>query len=246
MICLPVSSLHGTKLGDEGLEMLLPTLHAHPKLQSLDLGDCRLGDEGVRQLCTLLPPSEDKAHLTELTLSANGKVTPHGWAHLAIAMAAASCLRCLYLDYNTVGDFGATAFAVALTSCKSLERVDLEGSGITEFGATLLFDVVANYPTKLQELVLSENDISKDLLGQINDCLVKVVVENGGQDAEPDTSAEVGQACPWGISNGDGVLVHQVTKGLEAWFHVDQHVHIIELQCFFDIPEAPTQWAGTQ
>lgn len=174
--------------------MLLPALQAHPKLQSLDLGDCRLSDEGVRQLCTLLPPGGNNLDLAELTLSANGKVTPHGWAHLAIAMAAGSSLRCLYLDYNTVGDFGASAFAVALASCQSLERIDFEGSGITEYGATLFFDVVANYPMKLQELVLSENDISKDLLGQINDCLVKPSPESTGQDAGThDISADGGE-----------------------------------------------------
>ena len=162
--------------------MLMPALQKHPKLQSLDFGDCKLGDEGIRQLCTLLPPVENKATLAEVTLSANQKVTPHGWAHLAISIAANSGLRCLYLDYNNIGDFGAGAFAVALAASSALERIDFEGSGISESGAQLFFDVVANYPTKLQELVLSENDVSVALLGQINDCLVVPPAEDEEQD----------------------------------------------------------------
>lgn len=163
--------LHGTSLGDEGLECLMPALQTHPKLQSLDVGDCQLGDDGIRQICTLLPSSEEKKGLMELTLSANQNVSPQGWTQLAIAIAANSQLQSLYLDYNNIGDYGAGVLSVAMAANSTLERVDLEGCGVGEKGGELFFAVIANYPTKMQELVLFENNISAELIGQINDCL---------------------------------------------------------------------------
>jgi len=163
--------LHGTTLGDEGLECLMPAFQAHPKLQSLDLGDCQLGDDGIKQICTLLPLSEGREGLVELTLSANQNISPQGWTHLAIAIAANSQLRCLYLDYNNIGDYGAGVLSVAMAASLTLERVDLEGCGISERGGEMFFTVIANYPNKMVELVLFENNISAELIGQINDCL---------------------------------------------------------------------------
>ena len=172
--------MHGTVLGDEGADQLVPALEVHPKLQALDFGDCQLADDGIRRVCTLLPPGNNQAELTELTLSANQKVTPAGWTQLAIAIAASSQLRSLYLDYNNITDFGAGVFAVAMAANSTLEWIDFEGTRITDRGAELFFDVVANYPTKLQEIVLSENNISLELIEQISDCLAPNI-ENGSE-----------------------------------------------------------------
>lgn len=164
-------SLHGTSLGDEGLECLMPSFQIHPRLRSLDLGDCQLGDDGIRQICTLLPPTDGRDGLLELTLSANQDVSPQGWTQLAIAIAANSQLHCLYLDYNNIGDYGAGVFSVALAASSTLEKVDLEGCGIGERGGEMFFTVVAYHRTKLDELILFENNISAELIGQISDCL---------------------------------------------------------------------------
>lgn len=153
------------------MECLMPALQAHPRLQSLDFGDCQLGDDGIRQICTLLPSSEGRKGLIELTLSANQDVSPQGWTQLAIAIAANSQLQSLYLDYNNIGDYGAGVLSVAMAANSTLERVDLEGCGVGEKGGEVFFAVIANYPTKMQELVLFENNISAELIGQINDCL---------------------------------------------------------------------------
>lgn len=182
--CLNSLFLHGTSLGDEGLECLMPALQVHPKLHSLDVGDCQLGDDGIRQICTLLPSTDGRDGLCELTLSANQDVSPQGWTQLAIAMAANSHLSCLYLDYNNIGDYGAGIFSVALAARSSLERVDLEGCGIGEKGGEMFFTVVANYPTKLVELILFENKISAELIGQINDCLIHKSRESEEQVSE--------------------------------------------------------------
>lgn len=169
--CLNSLFLHGTSLGDEGLECLMPSFQAHPKLCSLDLGDCQLGDDGIKQICTLLPSTDGRDGLFELTLSANQNVSPKGWTELAIAIASTSQLHCLYLDYNNIGDYGAGVFSVALAASSTLKKVDFEGCGIGERGGEMFFTVVANYRTKLDELVLFENNISAELIGQISDCL---------------------------------------------------------------------------
>lgn len=52
--------MHGTPLGDVGLGLLIKALAQHPSLISLDMGDCKLGDTGLRMIVTLLPPDGAK------------------------------------------------------------------------------------------------------------------------------------------------------------------------------------------
>jgi Ran GTPase-activating protein (RanGAP) involved in mRNA processing and transport len=164
--------------------MLLPALCSHPNLQSLDLGDCQIGDEGIQHVCALLVPSEDKESIQDLTLSANHRITSYGWTQLAMAIAANSHLRGLYLDYNHVGDYGAGIFSVAMAANRNIERLDLEGTGITDKGARLLASSLVRYCKRLQELVLAENPISADLIEQIDDSITVVATENGRNSAE--------------------------------------------------------------
>lgn len=173
----------------------MPALQVHPKLHSLDLGDCQLGDDGIRQICTLLPSSEGKDGLLDLTLSANQNVSPNGWTQLAIAIASNSQLRNLYLDYNHIGDYGAGVLSVALAASSTLERIDLEGCEIGENGGEMFFHVIANYSTKIIEIILFENSISAELIGQINDCLNQKSLDFDEQDVaklqeEEDTNNE--------------------------------------------------------
>ncbi|XP_043916976.1 leucine-rich repeat-containing protein 73 [Protopterus annectens] len=163
--------LHGSPLTDAGLVFLNPALATHPSLVSLDLGDCMLGDEGINLICGLLPPEGAKSGLRELTLSANPAVTSKGWAKLAIAVAHSSQLRVLNLDYNPLGDNIAGMLAVTVSSSRTLEVLDLEGTGLTNQSAEILLDMVENYPTCLRTLILAENSISPELQQQISDLL---------------------------------------------------------------------------
>ncbi|XP_048452698.1 leucine-rich repeat-containing protein 73 [Rhincodon typus] len=163
--------LHGTPLTDSGLAVLNPVLSLHPSLISLDLGDCILGDEGMNLICGLLPPDGAKSGLKELTLSANPAITVKGWARLAIAVAHSSQLRVLNLDYNPLGDHIAGMLAVAVASSRTLEVVDLEGTGLTNQSAQIFLDMVENYPTSIRTLILAENNISLELQQQISDLL---------------------------------------------------------------------------
>lgn len=86
-------------------------------------------------------------------------------------MAHSSQVRVLNLDYNPLGDHVAGMLAVAVASSRTLEVLDLEGTGLTNQSAQTLLDMVENYPTALRSLVLAENSISPELQQQICDLL---------------------------------------------------------------------------
>ena len=73
--------------------------------------------------------------LQDLTLSANPGVTVDGWVQLFISIAAGSCLKTLYLDYNHIGDTGAACLGVVLCGKGQLSVIDLETTNITNEGA---------------------------------------------------------------------------------------------------------------
>eukprot|EP00112_Aurelia_sp_Birch-Aquarium-sp1_P007032 Seg1768.6 transcript_id=Seg1768.6/GoldUCD/mRNA.D3Y31 product="Leucine-rich repeat-containing protein 73" protein_id=Seg1768.6/GoldUCD/D3Y31 len=163
--------LHGTPLQDDGMAILQTALEGHPKLQSLDLGDCQLGDEGLSHICSLLASEEHKADIVELTLTGNQGISQAGWTQLAMAIGNHSSLKSLFLDYTNIGDFGAGTFAVALAASKTIQVLDLEGCGITDTGAEFLYDLITIYETPLKELNLAENKVTEDLLEDIKDVL---------------------------------------------------------------------------
>lgn len=151
--------------------ILGPSLQRHPSLMSLDMGDCSLGDDAITVICSLIKTSSNKANIEELTLTGNREVTQSGWAQLAMTLAHSTQLKKLFLDYNKIGDFGAGLFSVALSSVKTLELLDLEGTGITDAGAELLCDALESYNINLQELNLDENEIDEEIVKELKECL---------------------------------------------------------------------------
>ncbi|XP_064622004.1 leucine-rich repeat-containing protein 73-like [Lineus longissimus] len=164
--------LHGSPLGDENMAVLMKALAAHPSMISLDLGDCELGDYGLEMICDLLPPDGAKSGLKELSLSGNPSITSRGWAKLFIAMSASSSMKAMYLDYNSLGNYGAGCLAVALASCKTVEIVDLECTGITEHGAQIILHLIQNFPNRLNNVNLTGNKIKARTLDKITRCLI--------------------------------------------------------------------------
>lgn len=53
-------SLHGSNLGDDGIQLLGKSLLSHPNIVSLDIGDCQLGDVAVDVLYDLLLPEHNR------------------------------------------------------------------------------------------------------------------------------------------------------------------------------------------
>uniref|UniRef100_A0A3Q2EDI9 Leucine rich repeat containing 73 n=1 Tax=Cyprinodon variegatus TaxID=28743 RepID=A0A3Q2EDI9_CYPVA len=234
--------LHGSPLLDAGLVALNPALSTHPTLVCLDLGDCMLGEEALALICGMLPPDGAKSGLRELTLSANPRIGSKGWARFAIAVAHSSQLRVLNLDYNPLGkpipepteqpvqllgsddvllspgDQIAAMLAVAVASSRTLEVLDLEGTGLTNQSAQVFLDMVENYPTSLRVLVLAENDISPELQQQISD-LLSEGEEEDNREAPPSlrghaSSTEKHQPLPWLPHSNSGPPMVLLTSGL--------------------------------
>lgn len=80
-------------------------------------------------------PGSAFSGLHELTLSANKSVTPTGWTHFSVAMAAGCHLQALYVDYNPLGDQSFSCLLVAAAATKSLALLDVEACHITNSGA---------------------------------------------------------------------------------------------------------------
>ena len=52
--------LHGNHFGTEGVCKIVRPLILHPRITCLDVGDCDLGDKGLKNICELLPPDGSK------------------------------------------------------------------------------------------------------------------------------------------------------------------------------------------
>ena len=55
-----VLSIHGSELGDAGMQILGRAINNHPGIVSLDVGDCKLGDMAVDVLYSLLLPLNNR------------------------------------------------------------------------------------------------------------------------------------------------------------------------------------------
>uniref|UniRef100_A0A3B3ZZA2 Uncharacterized protein n=1 Tax=Periophthalmus magnuspinnatus TaxID=409849 RepID=A0A3B3ZZA2_9GOBI len=163
--------LHGTPLFVPESLVLTQSLALHPALLSLDLGDCSLSDQVLDQVCGLLPPDGAKPGLQELTLSSNPGISVRGWTRLCVALAHSSQLRVLRLDYNPLGDRITEMLAVAVASSRTLEMLDLEGTGLSNHTGQVFLDLLLYYPVSLRVLVLAENQISPEVQTQIQDLL---------------------------------------------------------------------------
>lgn len=49
-----------------------------------------------------------------------------------MCLANCSSLKWLFLDYNTLGDYGASCVLVGMAASQSVEILDMEGCGLTE------------------------------------------------------------------------------------------------------------------
>ncbi|XP_061601372.1 leucine-rich repeat-containing protein 73 isoform X3 [Cololabis saira] len=100
------------------------------------------------------------------------------------------------------GDPIAGMLSVAVASSRTLEVLDLEGTGLTNQSAQGLWlqvflDMVQNFPTSLRVLVLVENQISLDLQQQIRDLLEGDEDPDQDQDRDQDQYQDQDQDRDW-------------------------------------------------
>ncbi|XP_046564950.1 leucine-rich repeat-containing protein 73-like [Haliotis rubra] len=178
--------IHGNPIGDEGLKVIAEALSYNSHVTTLDVGDCDLGDAAIQHLRLLLMPTAEQEGLSELGLSANTRISEAGWASLAMTVAHSPNLRRIFLDYNNLGNIGASSLVVGVAANQQIEVLDLEGTGVTEETAQLLLDLMQNYPGKLRKITLSENKVKKSTVAAIKSILRINVPDGASTDASED------------------------------------------------------------
>ncbi|KAK3793215.1 hypothetical protein RRG08_012891 [Elysia crispata] len=153
--------IHGSELGDVGMQILGRALSEHPGIVSLDVGDCQLGDVSIDMMYALMLPTTNRPGLTELTLSDNPRISALGWTQFGMCLANCNSLRWLFLDYNPLGDYGAACILVGIAASQSVEVLDMEACGLTEHTGQSILHLVQNHLGSLSRMKLSNNRIRK-------------------------------------------------------------------------------------
>uniref|UniRef100_G1DFT9 Gm88 protein n=1 Tax=Capra hircus TaxID=9925 RepID=G1DFT9_CAPHI len=188
-------SLRGSRLCDRDFGRVCRALAGAPALAQLNL---KLGvvssPNRIKQLAEALRTNRSIQslflHGSPLTDAGLALLNPALALHPAlVALDLGDCmlgdeainLICGVLppDGAKSGDHVAGGLAGAVGSSRTLEVLDLEGTGLTNQSAQTLQDMVENYPTALRSLVLAENSISPELQQQICDLL-----SEGGEGEE--------------------------------------------------------------
>ncbi|XP_038656824.1 NACHT, LRR and PYD domains-containing protein 3-like isoform X2 [Scyliorhinus canicula] len=111
--------LHNNCLSEVCAQDLASALSTNCALTSLNLGDNKLGDSGVKILCTALRYSDCK--IMELSLWGTG-LSDSICDGLASTLSTNTLLKVLKLGGNSFTDQSIPAFSQLILSCKSLER----------------------------------------------------------------------------------------------------------------------------
>lgn len=91
-------------------------MRGQTRLQTLDLENAPLGDDGARLLAEVLSARSLR------TLALNGcGITADGCRALVPVMRSSASLQLLFLDQNPIGDAGVALVASALAHCTGLE-----------------------------------------------------------------------------------------------------------------------------
>ncbi|KAF2650580.1 RNI-like protein, partial [Lophiostoma macrostomum CBS 122681] len=140
-----------------------------PNLHILDLGQTELGDIGIASLFTHLAAhtSDHPLPLRHLYLDANG-ISITAATAISTYLSSPHCtLTSLYLSNNPLGSTGITALALGLHHNKTLTRLTLASTGLTDDGAIALCEALSAHPT-LMTLDMGQSYATADLDSRYN------------------------------------------------------------------------------
>jgi len=133
----------------------------------LNLANCRLGNDGLREIASLNCPN-----LHTINISANN-ITAEGVPYLSELSANNPALRRINIGGNSLGDDGAAQLAIFLLSNTQVFYLDLWMTGITKNGMRSLVPALTRSKV-LREISLAGNSgIGDDGVTILADCLTK-------------------------------------------------------------------------
>ncbi|PVI03182.1 RNI-like protein [Periconia macrospinosa] len=140
-----------------------------PNLRTLDLDQTELGDAGVADLFERLVEHtiETPLPLRHLYLNGAGVGTRAATAIAKFLESPQCALDSLYMGHNPIGNSGAIALAAGLRKNKSLTRLMLISSGISDDGAIAVFEALEDHPA-ISALGLGQQYATQDLGSRYN------------------------------------------------------------------------------
>ena len=177
-------SLAGNPIGPNGIQCLIEEGNLH-HIQTVNLSDCDVGDEGVTTLGYYLQLKASKVEHLKLDMNtigdiglialANGLKINQSMISLDLycndfgelgvkSLMSATCsrtsnLQILSLRANRIGDDGAKVIASKLNRCTSLQSLNIGYNEIGDEGGIAIAESLTHNTTALKELTMSWNSL---------------------------------------------------------------------------------------
>lgn len=135
-----------------------------PNLRTLDLDQTELGDDGIAEVFTKLAQHSPAKPLSlrHIYLNAVG-ISVKAATAIAEYLAAPQCtLESLYCTNNPIGDKGVVALAAGLKKNKTLSRLTLASTGMSDEGAIALCEALYDHPN-MATLEICQSYATQDL-----------------------------------------------------------------------------------
>lgn len=152
-------------LGRSSVDSLLRVITTAKKLQTLDIDNCEIGDEGLANLFISLA---DKSNTLEtIYINSNG-AGPDASAAIAKFLASPHCrLKYLMLSSNPLGDAGAVNLASGLSVNTTLEVLTVASCGLSSHGVSAVCRALRYHP-KIRHLDVASRFTTADLGQRFN------------------------------------------------------------------------------
>lgn len=149
-------------LGSNAASDLFRLITETPNLRTLDLDVTELGDIGVSDLFFRLSGHTKRIALENIYLNANG-IGPKAAAAIGQYLACQYCtITSMYMSNNPLGNDGYHGLADGLRANRSLKRLCLQSTGLSDEGAALLFSSLQNHPALIM-LDVGQSIATQDL-----------------------------------------------------------------------------------
>ncbi|XP_074854066.1 NACHT, LRR and PYD domains-containing protein 12-like [Carettochelys insculpta] len=162
--------LTGNNVRDVGVQFLCKGLsHQNCKLQRLRLNDCKVTDDGCRDLAAVLRTSQS---LTELDLSFNHYLQDEGVKFLCEGLIHPTCkLQSLKLNYCYVTHASCMDLAAVLRTSQELIALEVGINELQEAGVKLLCEALKQPNCRLQRLRMASCYLRTACCGALSSAL---------------------------------------------------------------------------